>query len=90
MKLKACPFLLQRDTTPSLTIAGESYTRSFFLRCLGGEYAGFVQGPDGKAECKRLESCVSLPGEDEYPKCEMDAVPGSGTEERKERNETIF
>lgn len=65
MKLKACPFLVQRDTVPSMTIAGESHARSYFLRCLGSECAGFAQTSETTAECKRLGTCVSLPGEDE-------------------------
>ena len=60
MKLKACPLLPQAETTPSLTIAGESYTRTRFLRCLGGECAAFCLKDDGTAQCLRFMQTVSL------------------------------
>ena len=56
MKLKACPLLAQSNTSPSMTVNGESYTRTFFLRCLGEECAAFLCG-----ECKRFETFVTLP-----------------------------
>lgn len=50
IKRKACPLLVQSDTSPSLTVPGESYTRTFFLECLGGQCAAFVSG-----RCKRFK-----------------------------------
>ena len=47
---KACPLLVQSDTSPSLTVPGESHTRTFFLECLGGQCAAFVSG-----RCKRFK-----------------------------------
>ena len=38
---KACPLLVQSDTSPSLTIQGEAYTRVYFLECLGEKCAAF-------------------------------------------------
>jgi len=57
MKLKACPLLVQSDTTPSWTVGGECHTRTYFSECLGEKCAGFVGG-----HCIRLgESTVLLP-----------------------------
>ena len=44
----------------SLTIAGESHTRTFFLRCLGGECAAFCMKDNEKAQCLQFMQTVSL------------------------------
>lgn len=44
VKLKKCPLLIQRDTTLSLTVAGESYTRTVFSDCLGQNCAAYAGG----------------------------------------------
>ena len=35
MSRKLCPLLVQSDTTPSLTMQGESWTRTYFAECIG-------------------------------------------------------
>lgn len=35
MTRKVCPRLVQSDTTPSLTMQGESWTRTYFAACIG-------------------------------------------------------
>lgn len=32
---KVCPLLVQSDTNPSYTVQGQSWTRTYFLECLG-------------------------------------------------------
>ena len=41
MRRKICPFLVQSDTTPSLTMQGESWTRTYFMECLGESCAAY-------------------------------------------------
>lgn len=55
MKRKACPLLVQSDTEPSLTIQGMSYTRTFFLECLGEKCAAYIQQ---YGFCKKFQSTV--------------------------------
>lgn len=57
MKRKACPLLVQSDTEPSLIMQGASYTRTFFLECLGEKCAVYVQ-QDGF--CKKFQSTVII------------------------------
>lgn len=35
MSRKLCPLLVQSDTTPSLTMLGESWQRTYFAECIG-------------------------------------------------------
>ena len=51
---KACPLLVQSDTYPSLTMRGESHTRTFFLECLGEKCAAFTDG----CRCARFGASV--------------------------------
>lgn len=60
-KRKACPLLIQRDTNPSLTIAGQSWSRTFFLRCLGPECAAWDEVTH---ECNRFGTCVDIQKEE--------------------------
>lgn len=50
-KRKACPRLVQSDTDISCTIAGQSWTRTYFLECLGGLCAAYRAG-----ECLMFDS----------------------------------
>lgn len=58
---KACPLLVHSDTSPSMTIAGESYTRTYFLRCLGPKCVACENGNF----CKRFENGVLMPTNDD-------------------------
>lgn len=58
MKLRGCPLLVQSDTSRSLTVAGESHTRTYFLRCLGEKCAAFAG-----ENCKRFGTIVKMPEE---------------------------
>ena len=55
-KMKACPLLVQSDTTPSLTISGESYTRVYFLQCIGDRCAAYKDGCCKKFDCQTREA----------------------------------
>ena len=41
MKRKGCPLLIQKDTNPSLTVSGQSWTRSYMLECIGERCAAY-------------------------------------------------
>lgn len=56
MKLRACPLLVQSDTSRSWTVEGESHTRTYFLRCLGEECAAFAGG-----NCERFGTVAKMP-----------------------------
>lgn len=53
LRPKGCPLLLQSDTEPSLTVSGRSYTRSYFLPCLGKKCAAF-QIKNERGFCERF------------------------------------
>lgn len=61
MKRKACPLLVQSDTNPSLTMAGQSWTRTYFLECLGEKCAAYH--PSGF--CERFKEVVIIPDDKE-------------------------
>lgn len=42
--LRACPLLVQSNTEKSWTIPDTSYTRTFFLECLGHKCAAYKDG----------------------------------------------
>ena len=42
-KFKVCPLLVQSDTKPSYTMPGESFTRTYFSRCLREMCAAYKQ-----------------------------------------------
>lgn len=42
--LRACPLLVQSNTEKSLTIPDTSYTRTFFIECLGDKCAAYQDG----------------------------------------------
>lgn len=57
MKRKACPLLIQSDTNQSLTMAGQSWTRTYFLECLG-EKCGAYHSEDGF--CEKFQGIVTV------------------------------
>lgn len=56
-KRKACPLLVQSDTNPSMTVNGQSWTRTYFLECLGDRCAAY-HPQDGF--CERWQCSVNL------------------------------
>ena len=44
MERKGCPLLIQSDTNPSLTMAGQSWTRTYMLMCVGEKCAAYQGG----------------------------------------------
>lgn len=57
MKRKGCPLLIQSDTNQSLAMAGQSYTRTYFLECLGEKCAAY-RSQDGF--CEKFQEIVIL------------------------------
>lgn len=57
MKRKGCPLLIQQDTNPSMTITGQSWTRSYMLECLGEKCSAYKLC-DGKGICMKFETLV--------------------------------
>jgi hypothetical protein len=53
--LKACPLLVQSDTNPSLTVSGQSWTRTYLLRCPGDECAAYQNG-----HCAKFDTDVKI------------------------------
>jgi hypothetical protein len=53
--LKACPLLVQCDTNPSLTVPGQSWTRTYLLRCQGGKCAAYNNG-----HCAKFDTDVKI------------------------------
>ena len=41
MKYKVCPLLIQSDTNPSCAVSGQSWTRTYFLECIGEKCAAY-------------------------------------------------
>lgn len=41
MKRKKCPLLIHSNTHQSIRIPGESWTRTYFLECIGEECAAY-------------------------------------------------
>ncbi len=58
--LKGCPLLVQKETSPSLTVAGESHTYSAFSQCQGSSCAAYSDGI-----CKMFETKASTGEEDD-------------------------
>ena len=56
---KGCPLLVQNDTNASMTIPGESHSRSYFLECLGEKCAAFNRN----GICGRFGTVVLTPDE---------------------------
>lgn len=57
MKRKGCPILIQQDTNPSMTMKGQSWTRTYMLECLGEKCAAY-----GVADgfCEKFQHIVTL------------------------------
>lgn len=55
MKRKVCPLLIQSDTNPSFRVEGQSWTRTYFLECLGNKCAAYHD-----YFCNRWETSVRL------------------------------
>ena len=58
---KYCQKLVQSDTQASLTMEGESWTRTYFGECLGEKCAAY-EGQNGF--CRLFQSTVNLPKSD--------------------------
>ena len=58
---KGCPLLVQSETNPSLTMAGQSWTRTWFLDCSGPACAAWDEVTH---ECNRFGTCVDIQKED--------------------------
>jgi hypothetical protein len=43
-KMKGCPRLMQSETRVSATVAGESFTSSYFLPCIKEKCAAYRRG----------------------------------------------
>lgn len=56
-KTKGCPLLVQSDTYPSMTVRGESHTRSFFLPCLEKDCVAY-HFVNGHGICYRFDGRV--------------------------------
>lgn len=57
MKRKGCPLLIQSDINPSLTVSGQSWTRTYMLECIGERCAAY-RAKNGF--CERFEATVVL------------------------------
>ena len=66
ISFKGCPLLVQSDTHPSLTMRGESHTRSYFLPCLGQKCAAYEWGPNG-GDCHHFGTKVRYRTPDATP-----------------------
>ena len=55
MRRKACPLLVQSDTNPSLTMQGQSWTRTYMLQCAGEKCVAYQDG-----YCKKFCRTVEL------------------------------
>lgn len=51
MKHKGCPLLIQQDTNPSMTVNGQSWTRTYMLECIGEKCAAYEHG-----FCKKFQA----------------------------------
>lgn len=58
MKRKGCPLLIQADTNPSMTVSGQSWTRTYMLECIGEKCAAYQGGM-----CDKFQTDVILKGE---------------------------
>lgn len=43
-KRKGCPLLVQSETNPSMTITGQSWTRTWFAECIEEKCAAYLCG----------------------------------------------
>lgn len=59
MELKVCPLLQQSDTHQSMVKAGDSWTRGYFLQCLGQKCAAF-DFKNCLPHCKKFDNCLAI------------------------------
>ena len=52
---KCCPLLVQSETNPSMTVAGQSWTRTWFTECIGEKCAAYQGGL-----CDKFQTNVNL------------------------------
>lgn len=57
MKRKGCPLLIQSDTNPSLTMSGQSWTRTYMLECVGEKCAAYWEN----GYCETFKKNVNMP-----------------------------
>lgn len=57
MKRKGCPLLIQSDTNASMTISGQSWTRTYMLECVGERCAAYHTQD---AWCEKFQCTVKL------------------------------
>lgn len=67
MKRKVCPLLVQSETNPSLTIQGQSWTRTWFSECIGEKCAAYKTQ---NRFCDKWECTVSLRAEADHTEFE--------------------
>lgn len=58
MERKGCPLLINSDTNPSLTVNGQSWTRTYMLECIGEKCAAYKQ-QDGF--CEKFQGITIMP-----------------------------
>ena len=58
MNRKCCPLLVQSETNPSMTVAGQSWARTWFAECIGEKCAAYQGGL-----CAKFQTDVILKGE---------------------------
>ena len=46
MNRKLCPLLIESEVKPSLTIEGQSWTRTYFSECIGEKCAAYNEAHD--------------------------------------------
>ena len=56
MKRKGCPLLVQSETNPSLTMKGQSWTRTYMLECIGEKCAAYNAA---HSTCERFYTTVT-------------------------------
>ena len=55
MNRKLCPLLIQSETNPSMTIEGQSWTRTYMLECIGEKCAAYNEA---HGTCERFYTSV--------------------------------
>lgn len=58
MKRKGCPLLIQSDTNPSITVTGQSWTRTYMLECIGEKCAAYKRKD---MFCEKFQTRVIMP-----------------------------
>lgn len=58
MKRKGCPLLIQSDTNPSMTVSGQSWTRTYMLECIGEKCVAYKRQ---YMFCEKFQTRVIMP-----------------------------